>query len=203
MATFPPPSWEFRPLEDMDRMEATPRDSSGFSMQALLAVAPARGLEGNYAYLIASRGQQELRVPVLSIIADKRFENMYIEAQMELGTQVMLAKNSSCSDWLDIYELAQSQDVEVTNCQGQPITEAFIQAIQAYQNEQPIRRAGICWRWALAVRRGMVYLDVLALPCSKDAIEDSQELTSDAATGILISTSALAYDRLVTPPLPL
>ncbi len=49
----------------------------------------------------------------------------------------------------------------------------------------------------------MVYLDVLALPCSKDAIEDSQELSSDAAMGILISTSALAYDRLVTTPLPL
>ncbi len=50
---------------------------------------------------------------------------------MELGTQVMLAKNFSCSDWLDIYELVQSQDVEVTNCQGQPVTEAFIQAVQS------------------------------------------------------------------------
>ncbi len=179
-------------------MVASPREGSDYSMQALLAVDPARGLEGNYQYLLESRGHHELKVPVTDIIRDSRFEDMYIEAQMQLGTQIMIIKNSSCSDWLDIYELVQSQDIEVVNRAGRPVTEAFISAMQDDQHELPTRRAGICWRWALAVRNGAVMLDVLALPCSKDAIDDSAELKSDGATGILIATLRLAYDRYVT-----
>ncbi len=111
----------------------------------------------------------------------------------------MLEKNSTSSGWVDILELAQSQDIEVFDSKGQSVTEGFIQALLDYQKEHEDRQAGICWRWALHIKAGMVMMIVQALPCSLKAIKASAVLSSDGAAGITIAAHPLGYDRFESP----
>lgn len=195
MSAFPPPEWDVRPLTDMDSMVAGPRDGADHSMQALLAVAPAEGLEGSYKFLLSGSNHLKMRIPIRKIISDKRFEEMYIETQLQLGTQIVIEKNSSCTKWVDILELAQSQDIEVVDKSDKPVTENFITAMQDYQNAHPDKQAGICWRWCLTASRGDVMLLVQALPCALEAIEASNILMGDGAMGIVVACYHLDYER--------
>jgi len=84
-----------------------------------------------------------------------------------------LDRNSTCSPWLDVIELIQAQDADVINNNGELVNEQFLQQIQEYQNSNPGRPVGICWRWVLGVKEGSsdIYLMTQALPCDLDDIE--------------------------------
>ncbi len=151
MTAFPPSSWEIWPLADMDKMAAIPREGSQFSMQPLLAVAPADGIEGTYKFLLAGINHVTMKVPVRRILPDPSFSGMSIEMQLELGTQITLGKNSTCTAWVDVVELVQSNDADVVDSAGLSIADEFLQAIRDYRAAKPEKNAGISWRWALSV----------------------------------------------------
>ena len=136
-----------------------------------------------------------IRVPVTSILRDSRFEGMVLETQLHLGTQVMFEKNSTCSDWLDIVELARAQDVEVINQDEQPITEDFLKIMDDYRSKNPEKNIGISWRWVLAVQRGKVCLLVIGLPSSKKAIDSNDTLKHETTPGITLGVYNLGYER--------
>ena len=75
------------------------------------------------------------------------------------------------------------------------MTEGFIQALLDYQKEHGDRQAGICWRWALHIKAGMVMMIVQALPCSLKARKASAVLSSDGVSGITIAAHQLGYDK--------
>ena len=206
MSAFPPKTWDVRPLEDMDAMSASPKEGAEHSMQAFLAVHPASGLEGSYRFALTGTNHVTMKVPVQRIIPDQRFKEMVIEIQLQLGTQIKLGKNCTSTDWVDMVELVQSQDADVVDKSGHPISEEFLLAMQDYQNSHPDRSVGICWRWALTAHLKEVALVVQALPCDLDTIKASDILRSDAALGITVGYFALDYDKfeseLLEGPVP-
>ncbi len=195
MSSFPPEDWDVRPLADMNTMAACPRQGAEHSLQALLAVGPADGLEGSFRFALTGTNHVTMRVPVQRILADKRFGGMTIELQLQLGTQIKLSKNATTTDWVDVIELVQSQDAEVLDKAGKAVNEEFLRAMQEYQNAHPDREVGISWRWALTVHLKEIALVVQALPCTLDAINASDILKSDGALGINVGYFALDYDR--------
>lgn len=118
-----------------------------------------------------------------------------MEIQLQLGTQIKLGKNCTSTDWVDMVELVQSQDAEVVDKAGHPISEEFLLAMQDFQNTCPGRSVGICWRWALTAHLKEVALIVQALPCDLDTIKASDILRSDSALGINVGYYALDYDK--------
>jgi len=173
MASFPPNSWEVRPLEDMAAMEGSPQTEDTFCLQTLLAVPPAAGEEGSYRFLVSGRDHLSIEMPVTSVIGDPRFKDLTITAQFQPGTQVTIDANSSCSAWADVVDLIRSQDVDVLDSAGKLAGDEFNRLIEEYQNSKPAVPAGICWRWVLGLRDNPrdTYLMLQALPCSLDAIE--------------------------------
>jgi len=93
MSSFPPKQWEVRYLADMDTLEGTLHEDRQISLEALLAVRPSEGEEGAYRFTLAGPGQVKLRIPVTSVLENVLFQDMVLEIQMELGTQVKTSES--------------------------------------------------------------------------------------------------------------
>ena len=88
MPRFPPDKWEVRYLKDLDNLSFDPPDDEEIHIAALLAVRPAAGEEGSFRFTLAGSNHLNMLVPVTSILEDEAFNQMFIEAQLHLGSQV-------------------------------------------------------------------------------------------------------------------
>jgi len=136
MSSFPPRNWQVKFLEDMDSMEGTVLEGREVSLEALLAVRPSNGEEGTFRFVLAGCKHLNLRFEASSIIQDSSLNNMWLELQLEVGTQIKLEKNSVASRWSDMVELVSSQDVDVTNNEGEDNSEAFLAAMAAIKTKE-------------------------------------------------------------------
>jgi len=57
-------------------------------MEALMAVRPAGGEEGSYRFTLAGAEHVKLQIHVYEVLKHEPFKNVYLDLQMELGTQV-------------------------------------------------------------------------------------------------------------------
>jgi len=142
MSSFPPSKWEVRYLKDMDSFEGSPSENDDLTMEALMALRPSEGEEGNFKFVLAGPDNIKLSTPVNSILAGDEFKGMRIEAQMGIGDQLKLERNSVCTRWMDIVELVQSQDVEVVNDQGEDVSESFLALMEIYRKEDRPQNSG-------------------------------------------------------------
>jgi len=129
MSSFPPLRWQVRYLKDMDTLVGTAPDDGEISMEAILAVQPSGGEEGSFRFTLAGSSHLHLKFEVTSIIQDDSLAGLSMELQMELGTQIKLEKNSVTSAWSDMVELVNSQDVDVTDAEGEDRGELFLSAV--------------------------------------------------------------------------
>ena len=89
MSSFPPKDWAVRHLQDMASISFQPPEDDSVRLDALLAVRPAKGEEGSYRFVLACSRQVDMLIPVDLVLDDPSFKGMNIEAQLELGTQVL------------------------------------------------------------------------------------------------------------------
>lgn len=121
-----------------------------------------------------------------------------------LSIQIVLGKNACTSRWVDILELAQAQDIEVVNNNGDFVTDEFIAAMEQYQARDPTSSAGIVWRWLIGHRgrSNTLYLMVQALPCSLSKIKSTPELREEHTKGVIVDFHPIDYtvfENTVTP----
>jgi len=133
MSGFPPKKWHVRTLKDMDTMEGTSGESDDISMEALMAIKPAEGEEGAFRFVLAGPDKVKLHFPISDILQDFIFSEMYIKAEMHIGQQILMEKNSVCSKWMDLVDLVNSQDVEVVDKNGADVSETFMEAMDNYK----------------------------------------------------------------------
>jgi len=57
--------------------------------------------------------------------------------------QITIDKNSACSQWLDIVELVETNDVDVLDDKGKLANQQFMQLLQQYQNSKPGHPIGV------------------------------------------------------------
>ena len=88
MSSFPPKQWQVRYLVDLDTLAGTVHEDRPISLEALLAVRPSGGEEGSFRFTLAGPGHLKMRIPVTDVLQEEAFKNMYLDIQMELGTQV-------------------------------------------------------------------------------------------------------------------
>ena len=88
MSSFPPLQWQVRYLQDMDTLASTVQEGQTISMEALMAVRPAGGEEGSYRFTLAGAEHVKLQIHVYEVLKHEPFKNVYLDLQMELGTQV-------------------------------------------------------------------------------------------------------------------
>ena len=69
MATFPPCAWTMRFLQDMENIDCGPIDGNNLTMEALVAVRPAGGEEGNFRFTLAGPDMLKLVFLVSRILA--------------------------------------------------------------------------------------------------------------------------------------
>ena len=196
MSSFPPSKWQVRYLADFDAMLGTPIEDREISLEALMAIWPAEGNEGAFRFILAGANHIKLRLHVSDILPEECFEDMYIELQVELGTQIKMERNSVCSKWEDLTLLVQSQDVEVTDSNGTIVSEEFLEAMEEYKKTANKEKSGIVLRWLLGTWENDMDVNLIAqlLPCSIDVIEANPALKSDHTRGMMAGKFKVDYN---------
>jgi len=92
MSSFPPKQWRVRFLADLDTLEGTVYEDRPISIEALMAVRPSGGEEGAYRFTLAGPEHLKLRIKVSDVLDHSAFKGMYLDIQMEIGTQVNIQK---------------------------------------------------------------------------------------------------------------
>ena len=97
MSSFPPLQWQVRYLQDMDTLEGTAREDHSISLEALMAVRPAEGEEGAYRFTLAGPSHVKIQIHVYDVLKHEPFKDVYLDIQLELGTQVHKRKFANSS----------------------------------------------------------------------------------------------------------
>lgn len=142
MSSFPPKQWQVRYLKDLETMQGTVREDKPISLEALLAIQPSEGEEGTFRFTLAGPQHLQMRIRVTDILQEKAFDNMWLSFQMELGTQIKLEKNSVASKWMDMVEMVNAQDIDVTDAEGEEVNEAFLLAMETLKKQANAERSG-------------------------------------------------------------
>lgn len=196
MSSFPPKTWHVRHLSDMDSIVGDPRPDRSISMETYLAVQPSGGEEGAFRFTLAGPRHLEARIQVTTILPDKRFDNMWLTLQLELGTQIKIEKNSVASKWMDIVEMVNAQDADITDHEGEEVNERFLEAINEIKETAPMERSGIVLRWLLGAfgESKEIFLIAQALPCNMEVIEANPSLRSDHTRGVMAAKFPVQYE---------
>ena len=154
MSSFPPRKWDVRSLRDMDSLTCPEPEGNEINMEAYLAIKPSAGEEGSFQFALAGGEPIRLKFNVEAVIPSGLFGGMKVEAELKIGDQIKMDKNSVCSQWMDVAALVQSQDITITDGLGEDAADDFLVALEAYKKELKSEtgsaaRAGICLRWLL------------------------------------------------------
>ena len=157
MSSFPPANWVVRFLKDMPSLACEAADNVRPSMAAYMAIRPAGGEEGNFRFVMAGPHKIRLRFEINKVIQNGLFDGMIAEAELDIGDQVRLERNSVCSTWMDVLELVRSQDFMVTDEADNDVAENFLTGMQQHREDlvkagESAEGAGICVRWLLGTR---------------------------------------------------
>ena len=142
MSRFPPSSWEVRPVADFETLTVPAPAGSKYHLQALLIGKPCLGREGQFKFLISGNDHYRINMEVNKVVNEPTFANMRITCQLALGSQVELGVNSTCSRWVDVIELVESQDADVLNSEGESVLEDFLEKWAAYKKSKPTEPTG-------------------------------------------------------------
>ena len=154
MSSFPPRKWEVRFLRDMDSLSCPEQEGSKINREAFLAIKPSGGEEGSFWLALAGSEAVKLKFNLESVNPCNLFGGMVVEAELNIGDQIKMDKNSVCSQWMDVVALVQSQDITISNGLGEDTADNFLAALETYKNKLRSEtgsadRAGICLRWLL------------------------------------------------------
>jgi hypothetical protein len=86
----------------------------------MLAIRPADGQEGHFRLVLAGAHHLKVKVPITEILPIKELAGFELQGQFLPGYQIQLARNSTCSAWVDVEELVRAQDVNVFDSDGNP-----------------------------------------------------------------------------------
>ena len=152
MSSFPPKKWEVRYLRDMQTLDCVSLDQ-GISMSAYMALKPAGGEEGSFRFVLAGPNKLKIRFEVSDVLNNPLFGGMFAEAELAIGDQIRIEKNSAGSAWVDVVELIRSQDYLVTDSDDNDVADEFLANLEKCKKELDKKDhgqiLGISIRWIL------------------------------------------------------
>ena len=97
---------------------------------------------------------------------------------------------------MDLLDLAQSQDIDVTNSKGEVIVDEFLDAMDVYKKTAKKERSGISLRWLLGTydEEQTIYLIAQVLPCNIAVIEANPALKSEHTRGMMAGKFEVHYE---------
>ena len=154
MLSFPPRKGEVRFLKDMDSLSCPVPEGNKINMEAFLAIKLSGGEEGSFRLVLAGNEAVKLKFNLESVILCNLFGGMVVEAELNIGDQIKMDKNSICSQWMNVVALVQSQDITISNGLGEDVADDFLAALETYKTKLRSETssadcAGICLRWIL------------------------------------------------------
>jgi hypothetical protein len=147
-----------------------------------------------------------VKMKAIDVLPIPEMEPFVISGQFKPGTQIVLQNNSTCSGWYDLADLVASQDLEVTDLDGEDAHEEFLEAIETAQ--ATLQVIGISWRWMLTASGDLkgLELQLQGLPCSGAALQSLPSLHRDNVAAVVIkqfSVEAACFDGLAAAgPVP-
>ena len=104
-------------------------------MEAFLAVKPAKGEEGTFRFTLGSAEKVKLRFDIQVVLPSGLFAGMTAEAEVVIADHIKLMKNSVCTEWVDVTELGQSQDMIVQDGLDDDVSEEFLAGMANYRKD--------------------------------------------------------------------
>ena len=135
MSSFPPRQWEVRFVKDMQSMSCEASDGGEIQMAAFMALRPAGGEEGCFRFDLQGPNKLKIRFEVKDVLNSPLFNNMIAEAELDVGDQIRMEKNSCCSPWMDLPDLVRSQDFLITDSEDNDKADDFLQNLELFKNQ--------------------------------------------------------------------
>jgi len=88
MDSFPLSSWDVCHISDFEDITVPAPSGSKFHLQALLIGKPANGKEGQFKFLVSGNDHLTFSVRVRDVVDNPLFEDMHVDCQLKLGSQV-------------------------------------------------------------------------------------------------------------------
>lgn len=200
MSSYPPDRWEVRFLGDMDSFTVPSKAGvhnrgDKLSLAILMAAPPAEGLDGSFRLSLGGTQLLSIRCNAAEVIPHPGFMDFEIRADFQPGMTVVLPSNAIASDWLDLKELIQAQDVDVHDSDGEEANEQFL-ALLASTGE------GASWRWLVAStgKEGSpLALRLQSLPIPLATLEANLAFKADSTPAMALGQFAILTDNFGSP----
>jgi hypothetical protein len=98
---------------------------------------PASGLEGCFKFRLSGTENVAVKVPVNLVLPHESLAGLELHGQFLPGHHIALTPNSTCSPWVDIEDLINSQDVDVYDQAGQPCHDRVLDLLTEARAEHP------------------------------------------------------------------
>ena len=142
--SYPPASWDVRPLEDFGAYSPPTPDTKGFHGTILLAVDPAGEATGNFQLVLTGKDAVDIKIPALDVVPHPAAMDWEVQATLRPQDALRFLPNSQATHWMDLRDLVASQDVDIINTSdGETANEAFLELLDK-------QKEGAIWRWFLA-----------------------------------------------------
>ena len=162
MSSFPPQQkWEVRFLQDIQTLACETSEPGEISMAAYIALKPEGGEEGSFRFVLAGISKLKIRFNISDNLNSPLFEGMIAEAELAVGDQIRLDKNSACSAYMDVVELIRSQDYLVTDSDDNDVADEFLANLEKCRKDLDKKgqgdMLGISIRWTLGTLPGSTH----------------------------------------------
>jgi len=95
----------------------------------MIQCRPAEGHEGEFKFLVGSQEETlKVRINAASILPMGDMQKYTLSTEVH-PDQLELQTNCCSSKWLDVVSLIHSQDIDVTDDEGEYVNEAFLASI--------------------------------------------------------------------------
>ena len=100
-----------------------------------MALKLAGGEEGSFRFVLAGPNKLKIRFEISDVLNNPLFEGMFAEAELAIGDQIRMEKNSAGSAWVDIVDLIRSQDYLVTDSDDHDVANEFLASLEKCKKE--------------------------------------------------------------------
>lgn len=171
---FPPDGeeWAIFPAEDFETAEV--RDAGSLGMELMSQVRCNGRIQDHFRIVLGGNEILNVVVPFEKLVLTDRYNHLAL-AMQTWPKDIIIARNSTTSKWVDVPNLLAQRDATVQTTAGATVPQEEILAMLAEEQDTTKKSASIRWAVTVGADKKM-WLELVSLPVSEATISGKPTL---------------------------